>query len=231
MALVLAAGEGERLGAGTPKAFVPLGGTTMLALASGAAARCQEVRWLVVVVPRGWERRAESLLPSPLPLAVVTGGSSRQESVRRALEAVPSEVGSLVCHDAARPFASGGLFAAALDALREADGAVPVLPVPDTVKRLRDGIVVGTVPREELGLAQTPQAFRAEALRKAHARALADGVEGTDDAALLERTGFRVVTVPGEPGNFKVTTSDDLARAEAILAAGRASGAVEATRG
>ena len=232
--MVLAAGAGERLGTGTPKAFQPIAGTTMLGLAVSAAAACPAIRSVVAVVPTGWERRAESLLPAPVPLVVVTGGATRQESVRLALDAVPGKAGAIACHDAARPFASTDLFESVIGALAGADGAVPLVPVPDTVKRVRGGVVLDTLPREDLGLAQTPQGFRAQALREAHAGASAEGVEATDDAALLERMGFRVVAVPGDPANFKVTTREDLARAEALLAgreAGGRNGPVEAARG
>ena len=223
VAVILAAGAGERLGAATPKAFVPIAGTTMLALATGAAERCPLIDEIVVVVPPGWERRAGSLLPSPLAHVIVRGGASRQESVRIALESVPSGRDLVACHDAARPFASPALFATVLAAVAGADGAVPVLPVPDTVKHVREGRVVETEAREALGLAQTPQAFVLDVLREAHASALADGVEATDDAALLERMGRVVRAVPGEPANFKVTTHEDLIRAETILIADRSS--------
>jgi 2-C-methyl-D-erythritol 4-phosphate cytidylyltransferase len=219
VAVILAAGAGVRLGEETPKAFVPLAGTTMLALAAGAAERCPEVRSIVVVVPSGWERRAESLLPSAREPTMVTGGASRQESVYRALQALRTGTDAVVCHDAARPFASPELFSRVLAELAGADGAIPVLPVADTVKRVQEGMIVGTEARENLGLAQTPQAFLAEALREAHAAARARAVAATDDAALLERVGRRVRAVPGEPDNFKVTTPEDLARAERILAA------------
>jgi 2-C-methyl-D-erythritol 4-phosphate cytidylyltransferase len=154
---------------------------------------------------------------------MVTGGSSRQESVRLGVAAVPPEVDTIVCHDAARPFAAPELFSAVIAALKEGDveGAVPVVPVPDTVKRVQVGRVVETVQRDELALAQTPQAFAAAALRSAHERAAAEGFSGTDDAVLLERAGYSVRAVPGDPANFKVTTAEDLARAEALLSEGQ----------
>jgi 2-C-methyl-D-erythritol 4-phosphate cytidylyltransferase len=223
VAVILAAGAGERLGGVTPKAFVPVAGTTMLTLATSAAERCPHVNAIVVVVPPGWERRAESLLPSPIRPVVVPGGESRQESVRIALEAAPPGVYAVACHDAARPFASPTLFSTVLAALVDADGAIPMIPVPDTVKRVQDGRVMGTESRAGLGLAQTPQAFALDALLEAHARAVADGIEATDDAALLERIGRIVRAVPGDPRNFKVTTPEDLTRAEAILTADQVS--------
>ena len=123
----------------------------------------------------------------------------------------------MICHDAARALATPQLFSTVLGSLEGWDGVVPVVPVPDTVKRVRDGAVVATERREDLALAQTPQAFSARALRDAHARAAEAGLEFTDDAAALEWAGYRVRTTPGEPHNFKITTVEDLARAEQLL--------------
>jgi 2-C-methyl-D-erythritol 4-phosphate cytidylyltransferase len=164
-----------------------------------------------------------ALAAAALVAAVIAGGRTRQSSAALGLDAVPPETSVVACHDAARPFASPALFATVLAAVAGADGAVPVLPVPDTVKHVREGRVVETEAREALGLAQTPQAFVLDVLREAHASALADGVEATDDAALLERMGRVVRAVPGEPANFKVTTHEDLIRAETILIADRSS--------
>jgi 2-C-methyl-D-erythritol 4-phosphate cytidylyltransferase len=213
VAVVLAAGEGERLGRG-PKAFLELGGRSILSVAFSAAQSCAEVDELVVAVPAGFEPQASGAVSASKPLTVVAGGRSRQESVRLALQGVDEDRDVIVCHDAARPFATPELFSAVIAALGDADGAVPVLPLADTVKRVRDGFVESTLLREELRLAQTPQAFRAGALRDAHARALDLGHLATDDAALLEWAGYRVRAVTGEPGNFKITTAQDLARGE-----------------
>jgi 2-C-methyl-D-erythritol 4-phosphate cytidylyltransferase len=175
---------------------------------------------VVVVAPPGWEDLARATVEPLGAHTVVTGGPSRQASVRAALAAVPIESPAIACHDAARALARPALFDAVLVALEGWDGAVPVVPVADTVKRIEGGRVVSTEPREALALAQTPQAFVPDALREAHARAERDGAELTDDAAALERAGFRVRAVPGDPRNVKITTPDDLARAEALLAAG-----------
>lgn len=216
VAIVLAAGSGERLGQDRPKAFVELAGRPLLAHAVSAALTCPGVSMVVVAAPPGGEDLAHAMVEPLGAHAVVTGGATRRDSVRAALEVVPPDSVVVVCHDAARPFATPELFGRVLAALEGSDGVVPVVPVPDTVKRVSQGVVLGTEPREELALAQTPQAFVASALREAHERASRDGVEVTDDAAALERAGFRVRTVSGEPGNFKITTSDDLARAEKV---------------
>ena len=216
VAIVLAAGRGERLGLGTPKAFLELGGEALLVRACRSASSTSAVTSVVAVVPSGLEAEAEGLLEGVGVAAIVPGGATRRASVAAGLQAVPRDASVVVCHDAARPFAGASLFEEVVAPLEDADGAVPVVPVPDTVKRVRGGIVIGTEPREELALAQTPQAFRAEALREAHAKAVFD-VEATDDASLLERAGYRVRAVPGHPVNFKITTVEDLARAEALL--------------
>lgn len=217
--ILLAAGRGTRLGGETPKGFSPLGGEPLLARVLRAAAACGAIEALVVVAPPGYEDAAASIAADAgASVRVVTGGETRQASVRRGLDDVPPGPEAVVCHDVARPFAPPELFDRVLRALAGADGAVPVLPVADTVKRLRDGLVVETVPRDDLALVQTPQAFRRPALETAHLRAEVEGFTGTDDAVLLERAGFRVAAVPGDPRNLKITDPSDLARAAAMLA-------------
>jgi len=214
--VLLAAGEGERIGRG-PKAFLEIAGRPILSVAAEAAAACPEVDGLVVAVPPGSEDRAAAMLPAAKPAAVIAGGRGRQESVRLSLDAVPADAPVIVCHDSARPFAAPELFTSVIEALADADGVVPALPPFDTVKRVRDGYVEATLPREGIRLAQTPQAFASMALRDAHRRAVEAGVMRTDDAALLEWAGYSVRVVAGEPVNFKITSPDDLARAERFL--------------
>jgi 2-C-methyl-D-erythritol 4-phosphate cytidylyltransferase len=225
IALLLAAGSGDRLGGDVPKAFVELAGRPLVGFSLEAIAVSGAVDGVVVMVPPGQVGTALSVLGAlrqrRCVVDVVEGGRSRQETVRLGLSALSPEVGTVVCHDAARPFASAALFARVLTALSEypeADGAVPVVPTPDTVKRVRDGWLVETIPRDELGLAQTPQVFAAGALREAHERAATDPGAATDDAMLMEAAGFRVIAVEGEAANFKVTTPEDLRRAESFLA-------------
>lgn len=149
--------------------------------------------------------------------AAVAGGATRSDSVRAGLAKVPAEAAIVVVHDAARPLAAGSLFAAVIDAVRAgADGAVPGLPVPDTLKRVDRDRVVATVDRDGLVAVQTPQAFRAAVLRAAHSA----GGDATDDAALVEAAGGTVVVVPGDPANVKVTTPEDLAWAASFISGG-----------
>jgi 2-C-methyl-D-erythritol 4-phosphate cytidylyltransferase len=220
---------GDRLGGGTPKAFVRLGDRPMLSFSVEAAAVSEMVHSVVVVVPAaaGTDDLAViSAAGRDLPMEFVTGASTRQGSVRRGLEAVPADARIVVVHDAARPFASPALFLRVMRAVMPGGdrgtpgGAVPVMPTVDTVKLVRDGWVVSTVPRDGVALSQTPQAFVASALRQAHEDAARDGLEGTDDAMLLEASGFEVATVPGEASNFKITTREDLERAARLVAEG-----------
>jgi len=164
--------------------------------------------------------------------AVVSGGATRADSVRCGLAAVPSEAAIIVVHDAARPLASPALFEAVLAAVTEggADGVVPGVPVRDTIKVVDEsGRVTDTLDRDRLVAVQTPQAFNAAALRRAHAEAAPDAATpaaampaaATDDAMLVEALGGTVLVVPGEPGNLKITDPDDLMAAERLVAARR----------
>jgi len=165
----------------------------------------------VVAVPEAHVPRARRLLGPGV--SVVTGGATRQESVRLALDGAPHGVRIVLVHDAVRPFITRGLVDAVLAAARAEGAAICALPVAETVKRVREGVVEATIDRAGLWAVQTPQAFRAEILREAHDKARRDGVVGTDDAMLVERLGQRVRVVPGLAANVKITTLDDLRRA------------------
>jgi 2-C-methyl-D-erythritol 4-phosphate cytidylyltransferase len=215
-AIVVAGGSGLRFGA--PKQFIPLAGTPVASWSVRAARSVADGVVLVVPVPAG------PGMPGPGAsgdaafgaTSVVAGGATRAASVRAGLGAVPGDAAVIVVHDAARPLATPDLFAAVVDAVRsgDVDGAVPVVPVADTLKRVADGRVVATVDRSGLVAIQTPQAFAAEALRSAHAA----GGEATDDAGLLEACGRPVGTVDGDPRNLKLTRPEDLVLAEALVA-------------
>lgn len=217
-AVLLAAGAGRRVGAELPKAFLPIGERPMLAVAAAAAAASPVISALVVTAPPGYEELASGCVEGlGVPCTVVTGGATRQESVRAALAALGPDTEVVAVHDAARPFAPPDLFTEVVGAVSgDAAGAVPVVPVADTVKRVLGGRVMSTIDRDGLALAQTPQAFRFSALVDAHERAAADGLEVTDDAMLLEAAST-VVTVKGDPMNVKITTMLDLARADARM--------------
>jgi 2-C-methyl-D-erythritol 4-phosphate cytidylyltransferase len=206
-AIVVAGGGGSRFGAA--KQFARLGGATVLDRAVGVSS--EQAEGVVVALP------PDAQWSAPSGVLRVDGGATRSDSVRAGLACVPTDVDIVVVHDAARPLASRALFAAVINAVREgADGAIPALPIVDTVKRLDGTRVIETVSRDELVVVQTPQAFRAEILRKAHA----DAAVGTDDAALVEAAGGTVVAVPGDVRNLKLTVAADLELAQALLDTG-----------
>lgn len=213
--VIAAAGRGSRLGAAAPKAFLPLGGRTLLARCLAPFLAHPEVRAIAVAVP---DPGAAGIVPEDPRLVVVRGGSERQDSVRAALEAL-GRVEVILVHDAARPFVDRALIDRVAGAALRHGAAIPALPVPDTLKRVdASGQVIATVPRDDLHLAQTPQGFRADLLRSAHADARDAGVAATDDAILVERAGTAVVVVPGDPLNIKITTPGDLRLAEVLAA-------------
>ncbi len=219
VAVVVAAGSGTRLGGKVPKALLSVGGRPLVVVAVEGALASPMISSVIVAAPPGFESQVREACASLVgSVVVVTGGDTRQRSVASGMDAADAGAGVVVVHDAARPFASAVLFASVVEAVRAgADAAVPVLPLVDTVKRVRDGSIVGTEPRDELALAQTPQACRAQLLRDALAKADEAGLDFTDDAGLLEWAGASIRTVAGEPRNFKVTTPEDLARADRIL--------------
>lgn len=206
-AVVVAAGGGSRFGG--KKQFAMIGGRPMVDWSLSTARAV--VDGVVLVVPAGDPR-----ISSPGSCGadiVVEGGKTRAESVRAGLAAVPDDAGIVVVHDGARPLATTALFAAVIGEVRSgADAAVPATPVADTLKRVADGAVSGTVERDGLVAVQTPQAFRADVLRRAHAT----GGDATDDAGLVEALGIEVRVVPGEARNLKVTTAADLELAQQI---------------
>jgi 2-C-methyl-D-erythritol 4-phosphate cytidylyltransferase len=211
-AILVAAGRGERLGVDHPKAFAKLGEDPLLA---EPLRRLDESDWIdriVIVAPPGWEEPAillaEELACSKVH-SCVAGGETRSESVRAGLAEVPDDALVVLVHDAARPLLPPEVIERVLGPLSEGwDGAVPGLPVADTLKRVVDGAVVETVERDSLYAVQTPQAFPADVLR----RAVATGAEATDCAGLVEAAGGRVTVVEGDPRLLKVTTADDLAK-------------------
>lgn len=225
-AIIVAAGAGVRMGAGVPKALMPLAGRPMIAWSLDALAGSRRIDGVVVVAPPGMEDAVRAAVGGPAGLVVVPGGASRSESVREGLAAAPAGASRVLVHDAARPLVLPALVGAVLDALDGVDGAIAAAPVVDTLKRSGpDGLVARTVAREGLWGAQTPQAFRAASLRAAVAAADAAGAlaASTDCASIVEAAGGRVRLVAAAAPNLKVTTPADHALAEAILVA-RAAG-------
>lgn len=203
-AIVVAAGSGSRFGG--PKQYEPLGGRRVLDWAVEGVRTVAD--GVVLAVPADRAKDPEDAVD-----VVVVGGATRSESVRAALAEVPADAEVVIVHDAARPLAPIPLFAAVVTAVRTAgvDGAVPGVAVADTIKHVSRGRVVSTLDRNELVAVQTPQAFRAAVLRRAHA----SRGDATDDAALIEAIGGTVVVVTGDPRNAKLTDAADLARAQA----------------
>jgi len=221
VAILVAAGRGERMGASRPKAFLDLAGQPLLLRTASAFDAAPAVTGIVAVVPRGLEGDARSMLKAVGKLrAVAPGGARRQDSVLEGLRHVPDGFdGVVLIHDAARPFVDAELILSVARAADEHGAALPVLPLVDTIKRVRNGDVVGTLDREELGAAQTPQGFRFDVLGRAYEEAFRDGVTLTDEAMAVERLGGRVVAVAGSSANVKLTTPADWAWAERALLA------------
>jgi 2-C-methyl-D-erythritol 4-phosphate cytidylyltransferase len=221
-AVLVAAGRGERLGEDRPKAFVRLGDLPLLA---EPLRRLDESAWvdeIVVVAPPEWEEPAILLaeeIGASKVSSCVPGGATRTESVRAGVAEVPEDAAVIVVHDAARPLLPEDALERVISALGEGfDGAVPGLPLVDTVKRVRDGVVAETVPRDDLVAVQTPQAFVAPVLRAALGPPGDDTADTASDcAALVERNGGRVKVVDGDERLLKVTTRADLERVAAWL--------------
>jgi 2-C-methyl-D-erythritol 4-phosphate cytidylyltransferase len=216
-AVLVAAGRGERLGGDRPKAFARLGDLPLLAEALRRLDDCESIDAIVLVAPPGWEEPAILLaeeLGASKVAACVPGGETRSASVRAGLAEVPEDAAVVLVHDAARPLLPPDLVRRLLDALGEGyDGAVPGVPVADTVKRVEGEVVVETPSRDGLVAVQTPQAFVARVLRAASSG------EGSDCASLVEAAGGRVKVVPGDERLLKVTTQADLDRVAGLLAA------------
>ncbi len=230
-ALVPAAGRGERLGPGEPKALREISGVPMLVYAVSALASARSIDLVVVAAPPGDVDSVAAMLSQQSfsdKVTVVAGGDTRQESVARALIALPLDVDVVLVHDAARPLVPVELVSAVVSSVRAGNPAVvPGLAVTDTIKEInKQGDVVATIDRNSLRAIQTPQGFNRELLQRAHAQL--DESQGifTDDAGLIEAMGVRVKVIEGHVEAMKITRPFDLAIAETIIAKRRASGVI-----
>ncbi len=210
-AVLVAAGRGERFGAGRPKAFVKLGDRVLLAESLERLERSEWIDSIVIVAPPGWEEPAilvaEELACGKV-MATVPGGETRAESVRAGVVEVPEDAAAIVVHDAARPLVTDDVIERVLAVLGQGwDGAVPALPLPDTVKRVEGEAIAETLDRSQLVGVQTPQAFVAATLRDALRGELPSA---TDCSSLVEAAGGRVRVVEGDRRLLKVTSPEDL---------------------
>lgn len=216
--ILVAGGRGRRFGGALAKQFLPLAGVPLLVWSARRMGAIAGLGRLIVVAAPEEHARCRALLePLALPLHLAAAGEERQYSVASGLAATDPHAELVVVHDAVRPLVDPTAVAACIETARAHGAALMAAPVADTVKRVRDDVIVETVPRDGLWLAQTPQAFRADLLRRAHAEAARLGIVATDDAALVERLGAPVRIVPASHLNRKITTPEDLAWAEAVV--------------
>jgi 2-C-methyl-D-erythritol 4-phosphate cytidylyltransferase len=221
-AVVPAGGGGQRMGGDVRKQYLELAGEPIVMRSLRLFLDHPAFHWVIVALPA--EDMAAPPLFLPEGVIVVAGGATRGESVRFGLDAVPQAAEVVLIHDAARPLVTRDLVDRVLDAAATGVGVVPAVPVADTIKRVDgDGGVVETVDRSSLRAAQTPQGFPRRMIVDAYHHAAERGLVATDDAAVVESVGGRVIIVEGDPRNLKITTPPDLDLAETILATWRGS--------
>jgi 2-C-methyl-D-erythritol 4-phosphate cytidylyltransferase len=222
VAIIPAAGVGRRMGGAVEKQFLQLRGIPILAHTLKVFDQSPEVDGIVLVVAPQQRQILDTEVIGPHPcgklLEIIEGGPERQDSVANGLRAIPPECDLVVVHDGVRPLVSVDLLALVLEKARRHGAAIAAVPASDTVKQAEDQKVVATLERETIWLAQTPQAFHVNLLRRAYEKAASDRIVLTDDAALVERIGVTVHLVRSSAENIKVTTPSDLVVAEAILA-------------
>ena len=215
-AIIAAAGRGERLGLGIPKALVKICGKTVVERVVDKFVRFDKIRNIYVAVPPGYEPTIGGLLSKYGDrVKVYTGGTVRQESIHRGLKYISDEY--VLIHDVARMMVTDKLIERVMHAVTKCDAVVPVIPVRDTIKEVDDSKVLRTLPRERLYIVQTPQGFRTELIVKAYEKAQQEGYHATDSASLVERYGVAVSTVEGEVSNIKLTYGEDVRLVECML--------------
>jgi len=219
--IIVAAGQGVRMGADVPKQFLELGGKPVLAHTLMVFDHSSEVEHIVLCLPDSEIDFCRSDILTSLglktPISLVAGGQRRQDSVYNALKTLEGDHIVLI-HDGVRPFVTQDIIKACIEGAVQWGACIPTIAVTDTLKRVdADGCIQQTVSRKGLHMAQTPQAFRLSVIKPAHQTARENGWLVTDDASLVERMGLTVRVIPGSPHNIKITTPEDLRRAEAIL--------------
>lgn len=221
VAIIAAAGRGTRAGGGRAKQFREVSGTPIIIHTLRRFEQADAIAELIIVAPPADVAAFLELAEKHglrKPARVVAGGETRTESVRRGLQAMAAETAEIVAvHDAVRPFVTPGEIDRTVEAAREHGAAVLAAPAVDTIKEAEGGRVARTLDRAKLWHALTPQCFRYELLLRAYERALADGIEGTDCSALVERLGAPVFIVEGDARNIKITTAEDIALAETMM--------------
>ncbi|MCL2616832.1 MAG: 2-C-methyl-D-erythritol 4-phosphate cytidylyltransferase [Defluviitaleaceae bacterium] len=225
-AIIVAGGKGRRMGRGVPKQYLKVGGISVLCRTLSVFVEMDEIDEIVVVVPgEDVEFVTQELIPAELgqmayrkPIVATAGGATRQQSARAGLAALGERSRIVLIHDAARPFVSQEHISRVIASAHEHGGAILAVPVKDTLKFCEGGFITGTAAREGVFAAQTPQAFHTAKLVRAHDLAVANSITVTDDAALFEELGYEVAVVEGSYLNMKITTEEDLAMAQAILA-------------
>jgi 2-C-methyl-D-erythritol 4-phosphate cytidylyltransferase len=221
IALITAAGKGQRMLSPTPKQYLSLGGKPVLAQTLQVFEDCSAVDGIYIIVPQDQMDMVQKDIVEKYHfkkiLKLVRGGKMRQNSVWNGLKAISTGCSIVVVHDGVRPLITSRLITKSIEAAQKSGAAVVAVLARDTVKRTAAGKKIQTLPREEIWLAQTPQTFQFPLLMKAYRKAQQDDILGTDDAFLVERLGHPITLVTGEPTNIKITTPEDLILAEALF--------------
>jgi 2-C-methyl-D-erythritol 4-phosphate cytidylyltransferase len=220
LAIIPAAGVGTRMGGETPKQFLSLEGTPIFVYTLRKLASAPVLDEIFLAVRSGETERVQQAVNSEhlsKPLRLTEGGGTRQETVARALASAPPSTEIVVVHDAVRPFITPAMVQNIVEAARKHGAAILAIPSVDTVKQVEHEVILGTIPRERIALAQTPQAFRYSLLREAIDRAQADGFQGSDESSLVERLGAKVTVLMGCDRNIKITKPSDLPLARLFI--------------
>lgn len=221
IALITAAGKGQRMQSPVPKQYLLLGGKPILAQTLSVFEKCPDIDGIYVIVPQDQMEMVQQDIIEKFRfrkvLKVVRGGKTRQQSVYNGLKAIRSDCSIVVVHDGVRPLVEGRLISESIRAAKKHGTAVVGVPARDTIKRAAAGKKLKTLDREEIWMAQTPQSFQYPLLLKAYQKALEDGVQATDDSFLVERLGYPVTLIQGDYSNIKITTPEDLTLAETLF--------------